>query len=131
MRDHPRPAQGQDGRVPQPDAACSRTRASASGVDRRTDTFTCIDSAPVTGCGGGRKTPWGRARSAIATGDFDGNELAVFFFNAGDLANDELHVVVVAHLLHFGDAGRRGTEAIAAVYQDYAFGLVGAFGGKV
>ena len=52
---------------PQPDAASISTRASASGVERSTDGLTCMVSAPVTGCGGGRATSWRRARSAIAT----------------------------------------------------------------
>jgi hypothetical protein len=48
------------------------------------------------------------------------------FVEAGDLADDELHLVGLAQLLHLGHAGRRGAEAVAAVHQDHALGLVRA-----
>jgi hypothetical protein len=49
------------------------------------------------------------------------------FLEAGDLADHELHLVGLAQLAHLGHAGRRGAEAVAAVQQDHALGLVRAF----
>ena len=62
----------------------------------------------------------------LAAGDLGAGELAVVFFDAGDLAHDELHLVGFAQLFHLGHAGGRGLEAVAAVHQDHAFGFVGA-----
>ena len=68
---------------------------------------------------------------AISAGHFGACQLAVFFVIACDLANSKLHLVRVAKRLHFGDAGRRCLEAVAAVNQNHAFGLVRPFGDKI
>ena len=46
------------------------------------------------------------ARHAVGARDLGARELAVFFLVAGDLADDELHLVGVAQLMHLRDRWR-------------------------
>ena len=56
---------------------------------------------------------------------------AALFLAAGHLADDELHRIGVAQLVHLRDGGGRRLEAVAAMDQDDALGLVGAFRGEI
>ena len=71
------------------------------------------------------------ARHAVAARHLGGDQLAIALLITRDLADHELHLLLLAQGVHARHAGRRRAKAVAAVQQDHAGGLVGALGRKV